>query len=258
MPAKTALNPTRESGFGMTSHLVSTDDLEMDFALEIERRPLASEGIYGSLRRRIVDLALRPGELLSRTQLAKQYGVSQTPVRDAFFRLQREGLVEIFPQSRTAVAKIDLAHARETQFLRMALEIEVLKTLVSQSGSKGIAFARRILPLQKRAFEEGKLERFASLDRQFHLSLCDAAGYPDLWQMISERSGHIDRLRALNLPDPGKIATILQSHTQILDAVEAGDATAGEAAVRRHLSGTLSAVPTIKERHPDYFIDEPA
>ncbi|MCE7027577.1 GntR family transcriptional regulator [Jiella avicenniae] len=226
-----------------------TAELDFDF----ERRPLASQSIYGSLRRRIVDLRLRPGELVSRAQLASEYGVSQTPVRDAFFQLQREGLVEIFPQSRTVVAKINVAHARETQFLRMALEIEVGKTLAAAGDPSRTARARHVLQLQIRAFEEERLERFSALDRYFHLSLCEAAGHPALWHMISERSGHIDRLRALNLPDPGKVNAIVAAHGQILDAIEAGDAAACETAVRQHLSGTLSAVRVICERYPDYF-----
>lgn len=237
----------------MKPHLVPTDVSDFDLSREFDRRPLASQGIYGSLRRRIVDLALRPGELLSRATLAKEYGVSQTPVRDAFFRLEREGLVEIFPQSRTLVAKINLSHARETQFLRVALEIEVAKLLVQARDPVTTTLARHVLQLQARALDEERLERFAVLDRHFHLSLCEAAGYPDLWHMISERSGHIDRLRALNLPDPGKANAIIAAHTEILDAIDAGDAVACEAAVRLHLSGTLSAVPAIKERFPHYF-----
>lgn len=239
--------------------MTPTDDsaLLADLDLDLERRPLASQSIYGSLRRRIVDLRLRPGELLARAQLAVEYGVSQTPVRDAFFQLQREGLVEIFPQSRTVVAKINVAHARQTQFLRMALEIEVGKTLAATGDPQRIAVARHVLELQARALEEDRLERFSALDRYFHLSLCKAAGHPELWHMIAERSGHIDRLRALNLPDPGKANAIVAAHGQILDAIEAGDVTACEAAVRLHLSGTLSAVPLICERYPDYF-DAPA
>ena len=230
---------------------------DLDLPHDFERRPLASQGIYGSLRRRIVDLRLKPGELLSRAQLATEYGVSQTPVRDAFFQLQREGLVEIFPQSRTLVAKIDVAHARETQFLRVALEIEVMKTLVARGDASATVRARQILALQGAAFEADDLERFAILDRHFHLSLCDAAGFPQLWRVISERSGHIDRLRALNLPDPGKVTGILQCHAEILTGIETGDAAAAEDAVRRHLSGTLSALPSIIGRYPEYLELQP-
>ena len=75
--------------------------------------------------------------------------------------------------------------------------------------------------------------------------------------MISERSGHIDRLRALNLPDPGKVTGILQCHAEILSGIETGDAAAAEDAVRRHLSGTLSALPSIIGRYPEYLELQP-
>ncbi|MEN3162978.1 GntR family transcriptional regulator [Tistrella mobilis] len=221
---------------------------------DLDRRPLASQGIYAALRRRIIDLELKPGALLSRTQLAEEYAVSQTPVRDAFLRLEREKLVEIFPQSRTVVAKIDIAHARETQFLRLAIEIEVAKTIARhQTPADLTAYARRLLHLQGQAFADGDIERFSILDRHFHLALYDAVGHPDLWYMIAERSGHIDRLRALNLVDPGKAQGILDYHGRILDRIDAGDTAGVEEAVRGHLSGTLSAVARIMERHPDYF-----
>ncbi|MBO0663597.1 GntR family transcriptional regulator [Jiella sp. MQZ9-1] len=230
---------------------------EVEFPRDVERRPLASRGIYGSLRRRIVDLRLKPGALLSRAQLAEEYGVSQTPVRDAFFQLQREGLVEIFPQSRSLVAKINVDHARETQFLRIALEVEVVKCLAIQADAGITAPARRIVQAQMVAVDEDDLERFSILDQQFHYALCDAAGYPRLLRVIAERSGHIDRLRRLSLPDPGKITTILTCHDAILTAIEAADVAAAEDAVRRHLSGTLSALPSIMQRYAE-FMEVPA
>ena len=226
---------------------------DFDYPFAVEPRPLASQGIYGSLRRRIVDLQLKPGEILSRAKLAEEYGVSQTPVRDAFFQLQREGLVKIFPQSRTVVTKIDVVQARETQFLRLALEIEVVKALAGGQVPSPTFGARAVLQKQVIALDVGHLDRFAALDRHFHFSLCDAAGYPVVYDVIAERSGHIDRLRTLNLPDPGKATGVVAAHTQILDAIDDGDAAAAEGAMRAHLSGTLSAIAAIRERYSAYF-----
>ena len=100
-------------------------------ARRLPRRPTASQMLYDSLRDRVLSLELAPGAPLSRAEIAETYGVSQTPVRDALQRLEAEGLVETFPQSRTLVAKIDLAHARETQFLRLGLELEVARVLAA-------------------------------------------------------------------------------------------------------------------------------
>ncbi len=221
----------------------------------LPRRATASELLYESLRERIVSLELEPGAPLPRQELAAEYGVSQTPIRDATLKLAREGLVSIYPQSRTVVAIIDVDHARETQFLRLALELEVTRRLAQAPDPKAlIAPARRILRQQKAALElDGDLQRFAQLDKAFHESLCEAVGHRDLWRLISERSGHIDRLRALNLPDPGKPKAILEFHERILDAIAARNLDDLDAAVRGHLSGTLAAADAIRARRPEFF-----
>ena len=220
----------------------------------LPRRPTAAQMLYDSLRARVLSLELAPGAALSRVEIARDYGVSQTPVRDALQRLEAEGLVETFPQSRTHVSRIDLAHARETQFLRLGLELEVARVLAAlPDPAAALAPASRIVEAQAAALAAGDLERFSALDAAFHRALVEAAGHPALWEVIAARSGHIDRLRALNLPDPGKPLDILSRHREILAAVAAGDRAAAEAVVRRHLSGTLQAAEAIRARRPDCF-----
>jgi len=217
------------------------------------KRISVSQQIQEALRARIVSLELAPGENLSRAEIAAHYGVSQTPVRDAMMKLEEEGLLDIYPQSKTEVSRIDVEQARETQFLRLSLELEVTRRLAQKKDPALTAPARKILRLQETALADDDLGLFATLDRCFHFSLCRAAGVGNLWQLVASRSGHIDRLRNLNLPDPGKPANILHYHRLILDAIEAGDTAATEDAVRAHLSGTLEAVDQIVARHPEYF-----
>lgn len=213
----------------------------------------ASQQIHDALRARILSLELKPGENLSRDEIAESYGVSRTPVRDAMMKLEEEGLLTIFPQSKTEVSRIDVAQVRETQFLRMSLEIEITKRLAKAKDARKIAPARSLLQQQRDAFEAQDLTRFSSLDRAFHSALFEAVNIANIWTLITERSGHLDRLRKLNLPDPGKAAQILHYHSAILDAIEAGDPELTEEMVRHHLSGTLSQVEEIMARHPDYF-----
>jgi DNA-binding GntR family transcriptional regulator len=236
----------------MQSEFRAMDQPAQDFT--IDRRLPASQQVYEDLRAKIVALALKPGEALSRPSLAESYGLSQTPVRDAFLKLQQEGLVEIYPQSRTMVTRIDVAQAREAQFLRTAIEIETIRALALDPDKQKLSPAQEILSQQRLAFlEHGNLSSFSLLDKRFHLSLCTVAGHPELWELVVRRSGHIDRLRNLNLPDPGKAATILADHASILQAVMSSNVAEAERAVRKHLSGTLSAIEKIKERYPQYF-----
>lgn len=214
---------------------------------------LAAARVYTGLRARIVSLELLPDTVLSRAELAKQYGVSQSPVREAVQKLEQEGLVVSYPKSRTLVTRIDVDHARETQFLRLSVEIEVAKALVRQQDPDLLLPASRILRMQKLAGEDRDIGEFTTLDWLFHQSLFQAAGVASLWHLISGRSGHIDRLRRLNLPDPGKMAAVLESHGHILAAIRDGSASEAETRTREHLSATLASLPAIMAAHPDYF-----
>jgi len=226
-------------------------DLERLGRFGIDRKRPAAPQIYEDLRERIVSLEISPGTNLSRSTLAEHYRVSQTPVRDAILKLEQDGLVEIYPQSRTLVARIDTEDARETQFLRMSIELEATRLLARGDDKTAIGPARELLDRQKAAGSD--LVTFTRLDRQFHQSLCEAAGHRRLWELIIQRSGHLDRLRRLHLPTPGKIAQILLDHAAIIDAILASDVEATATAVRAHLSGTLSAAGTIAAQHPDHF-----
>lgn len=214
---------------------------------------LAAARVYAGLRARIVSLELLPDSILSRADIAKEYAVSQSPVREAVQRLEQEGLVVSYPKSRTLVTKIDVDQARVTQFLRLSLEVEVAKTLARRQDPDVILPSSRILRMQKLAGEDRDIAEFTALDWLFHQSLFQAAEVTSLWHMISARSGHIDRLRRLNLPDPGKMAAVLASHEAILAAIRAGDLDEADAQTREHLSGTLGSVPAIIASHPDYF-----
>jgi DNA-binding GntR family transcriptional regulator len=236
------------------AHLMDAPEIGQDGGNgERLKRISVSQQIQDSLRARIVSLELAPRLSLSRADIATHYGVSQTPVRDAMMKLEEEGLLTIYPQSKTEVSRINVAHARETQFLRLSLELEVTRLLALKEDKTSLAPARQILRLQQTALEDGDLKLFSALDRRFHLSLFKATGNANLWQLVSSRSGHIDRLRNLNLPDPGKPANILHYHGLILDGIAKGDVAATDTAVREHLSGTLQQVDQIVARNPEYF-----
>jgi DNA-binding GntR family transcriptional regulator len=219
------------------------------------KRISVSQQIHDALRERIIALEFVPGQNLSRAEIADFFGGSQTPVRDAMLKLEEEGgrSARDLPQSKTEVSRIDVEQARETQFLRLSIELDVTRRLTLERRPDQLASARKLISAQKATLRDGDLEQFSHLDRKFHHALCEAAGVANLWQLVTSRSGHIDRLQHLNLPHPGKPDNILHYHKEILRGIEAGNIGMTEKAVREHLSGTLTAVDQIVARHPDYF-----
>jgi DNA-binding GntR family transcriptional regulator len=97
---------------------------------------------------------------------------------------------------------------------------------------------------------------FIEADRAFHRLMYEAAGVPELFDLVRRRSGHVDRLRLLNLPSAGKTRNILRDHRRIVDALANGDAEAAQSGVREHLSGTLSKLDEIRRTHPNYLTDD--
>lgn len=98
---------------------------------QLDRSRHAAPQVFERLREAIITMQLTPGTILSRAELALQFGLSQTPIRDALMKLGEEGLVDIFPQHATVVRAVDIAMARQAHFLRRSIELEIVHTLAA-------------------------------------------------------------------------------------------------------------------------------
>ena len=221
---------------------------------KLDRTRQAAPQVFEWLRGSILSLQLAPGTALSRAELADRFELSQTPVRDALLQLAQEGLVDIFPQHATLVSRIDIASATQAHFLRCAIELEVVRTL-ALAAAEDTSVLRAKLTAQidlQAALAIADTEEFIASDQAFHRLMYEAAGAPDLYELVRRRSGHLDRLRRLDLPSPGKAERVVRDHRAIVAALAARDPEAAQAAMRTHLSGTLGRIEDIRARHPDY------
>jgi GntR family transcriptional regulator, rspAB operon transcriptional repressor len=217
--------------------------------------PRRAGKVFNQLREMIITLELAPGTMLDRQELQKIFGVSSTPVRDQLLRLSEEGLIEIVPQSATRVSLIDISKAREAQFLRRALEIEVAKIVCDLPEKQFVQDLREIVDRQRECANKSNLQAFDSLDGAFHQRLFEAAGVPDLYALIRRRSGHIDRIRRLHLPMMGKMQEVIRDHELIIKAIAKSRSDEAQFRVRDHLSRSLAYSPKLREKYPTYFAD---
>lgn len=223
-------------------------------AIPLDRRQPIAVQIHRILRERIVSLDWKPRTQLSRAEIADAFGVSQTPVREAMLKLEADGLILVWPQSRTEVAPIHLDQVRETLFLRRALELEVTLTVAAMRPAAELAPVQAIVDEQRTlAPDDAGLARFMALDRDFHRALFLLAGQAALHDLLVERSADLDRVRRLHLPLRGKRLAILADHQAILEAIAQGDMLAVAAAVRQHLGGTAARLDALVAENPDYF-----
>ena len=218
----------------------------------LDRTRQVAPQILEILRSRILSMDLTPTTVLSRVSLQSEFNVSQTPVRDALMRLEEEGLVEVYPQYATVVAKIDIEHAKQAHFLRLSIELEAVHRLTLASPTETAQVLERVLRKQEAMASPIQFDQFDSLDREFHRTLFERNGILGLWTTVRRQSVHLDRLRRLNLPMPGKLETVLADHRAIVEAVRSGEPEKAVAAMRKHLSGTLSITDIICAQYPDF------
>ncbi|MDR6537528.1 GntR family transcriptional regulator [Variovorax soli] len=220
--------------------------------IRLDRTRLAAPQVLEKLRDAILSLDLVPGTVLARQELADRFGVSQTPVREALLRLSEEGLVDVFPQHATLVSRIDIVAARQAHFLRRSIELELVHQLALEAPAGMVEQMKATIAQQAALAAAQRYGDFGGADRAFHRLMYEAGGVPDLWELVGRVSGHVDRLRRLHLPTAGKTEAILRDHRAIVRCIQAKDPAAAQAALRKHLSGTLSAVDEICRQYPDY------
>jgi GntR family transcriptional regulator, rspAB operon transcriptional repressor len=221
----------------------------------LDRDRQAAPQVFERLRDMIISLALPPGSPLSRAALAEQFGVSSTPIRDALMRLEEEGLVDVFPQHATVVSRIDVRLAQQAHFLRQALELEIVRLLAASPNDTLGTELNQTIARQQQFAKAGDFEKFMAADNDFHSQLYAATGKQDLWALVKSRSGHIDRLRRLHLPSPGKAQDIVRHHKLIARSIGAGEPDQAQKHLRTHLSGTLSELDRIRARYPEHLSD---
>jgi GntR family transcriptional regulator, rspAB operon transcriptional repressor len=221
----------------------------------LDRDRQAAPQVFERLRGMIISLALPPGSALSRAALAGQFGVSSTPIRDALMRLEEEGLVDVFPQYATVVSRVDVRLAQQAHFLRQAVELEIVRGLAVSRDTAIADDLSRTVALQQQFAKAGDFEKFMAADNEFHAQLYAASDKQDIWVLVKSRSGHIDRLRRLHLPSPGKAQDIVRHHKLIARAIGAGEPDEAQKHLRTHLSGTLSELARIRARYPEYLSD---
>jgi DNA-binding GntR family transcriptional regulator len=232
------------------NQFMDLDTLPGTFRLDRSRS--ATIQVYEHLRELIVTLALEPAAVLSRKQLGDYFGLSHTPIRDALTRLDDERLVEIFPQHLTRVRSIDLGAARQAHFLRVSIELEVVHVL-AQTPNPDLQKALLALVAQQQAgLAAGDLDAFTAADQSFHKKMYASAQVLDLWTVVRNLSGNLDRLRRLHLPIKDKARSIIADHTEIARSIGRGDPARAQAAIRTHLSGTLSEFDALRDRYPEY------
>ncbi len=217
-----------------------------------ERRT-TTDVVFDQLHEEIVSLQLRPGKKLSETEVARRFGVSRQPVRDAFARLENLDLLLIRPQKATEVRGFSMQRISHARFVRLAVELEVIRHACSVWDDDHVKTLQRNLDQQQRAVDADQTDAFHALDYKFHQLICELGGHPLAFETIKECKQKIDRLCILSFGRENESAVLLEDHRRLADAIKSGSTEKAVAIARQHLSRLDETISDIYRAHPEYF-----
>lgn len=211
--------------------------------------------VYSTLRNKILNLSLKPGESLNFNDLRKTYGVSNSPIRDALKRLESEGLVYIKPQSGSSVAKINLKLVEDERFKRLYLELGAIEQCFGIGMSKIlIEKFEDLIEKQKEAFEVRDRELFLNLDDQMHRLIFEECGHEEVFDSLMATSGNYRRIRIVSYLFDEVFKCSLDQHVEILKALKDRDKERTIFIVRSHISRIENETFAYRNTYPQYFI----
>ncbi|MCU1353831.1 MAG: Transcriptional regulator, GntR family protein [Acidimicrobiales bacterium] len=201
--------------------------------------PTLAEWVDGRLRDAILLGELAAGEKLRSEHLAAEWGVSPTPVREAFQRLAGEGLVVIEPQRGARVAGIDAQEATELYELRLVLDPKALRSAMAVADD---AYRAEVDASYRRLIgRHDTVSSFLDAHRAFHLSMLSGCTNRQLHRLVVQLHNHTQRFHVSGAGrhrhgDP------MAEHAELHDAVLAAEASHAAKVLVTHLRATLDAV----------------
>ena len=202
-----------------------------------------------TLRRAILDGTLRPGERLMELHLARQLGVSRTPVREALRRLETDGLVETIPNRGAMVAQITVRDVEDVLEVREAMEELAVRRACCRITAAQLAQLYAAEARFEECLRKDDLAGAARADAAFHEVLCEAAGNRRLIQLLSDLRSHLYRYRLEYLKNKKSHAGLVSQHALICEAVKSRDEENAAQAVRSHIRRQkLSLAESIRQQ----------
>lgn len=218
----------------------------------LDRSRQVAPQIFDFLRECIVSVQIAPGTVMSRAELQSQFGVSQTPVREALLKLEEEGLVRVYPQHATLVSRINISQARQAHFMRRAVEANIAFSLARNATEILVKELNHANDLVRTAAQAGDLTSFLVADRGFHKIMYQHSDMMMIWGIMRANSGHLDRLRRLNLPKLG-VQRIVREHENLISAIEQKKPQQAAEAMQAHLANTLAMLDEVANEYPEFI-----
>ena len=212
-----------------------------------ERPENLAERIYGQLKDDIFEFRLLPGDRFSEGEIAERVAASRTPVRQALYRLAREGYLEVYFRSGWQVKPFDFAHFEELYDVRIVLELAAVKRLCDREAGETPASLEELkriwMVAPEQRLEDGR--EVSRLDERFHCQLVEATGNREMARLHGEVSEKIRIIRRLDFTQTPRVEATYDEHARILGAILSRRCEEAQLLLKTHIEVSKAEVRKI-------------
>lgn len=212
----------------------------------VGKRPLNTI-VYENIKKAIVSGSITPGTRLTETKISKQLGVSTTPVREAFRRLESERLLKNIPYKGAIVQELSTKEIEEVYQCRLALEVLAIEIVIEEIDRKGIVSLRRLVEESKQYNDFPNYERINSAIHNKILSYTQNDTLKGMLKQLHEVVYHNRSMYSLS--EKRRIENY-EEHLRIVEALESRNVQEAKQSMKKHIENAYHYIKNkINERH---------
>jgi len=202
----------------------------------IEQHQTLREKILETIRDAILDGQLKPGEKVAEPELATRFGISRTPIREAFRQLESEGYLTVIPRKGAVVTALSERAVEEFYVIKSILEGYAAQISAQNMTEKEISKLEALNDRLHLLAEQGDVKNFFKVHNEFHDIFINAAGNEKLAELIHQMLLKFNRFRLASISLPGRMEISVKEHNALIKAFRNKDGAAADALVRKTAS----------------------
>jgi DNA-binding GntR family transcriptional regulator len=200
----------------------------------MEKHLTLREKILEHIRDAIISGSLKAGSRVSEPELAERYGISRTPIREAFRQLESEGYLTVIPRRGAVVSEFSQKDVEDFYAIKSILEGYAARQACIKLTDRELDKLQANNNKLSELADHSDIKTFFKIHNDFHDMFIKAADNEKLRELITSVVTRFQRLRFMSLSLPGRMQIVVQEHGKIIEAFRRRDAEAAEMLVRKN------------------------